>query len=439
MQVSVETISELERKMSVQLPEQTIKDKVEARLKNIAKDIRLDGFRPGKIPPTIIRKRFGSRVREEVLGDLMKSSFQDAITEQNLQLAGRPLITPETIDDGEGFKYIASFEVLPEISLADLKQLKVNCATAELVEDDVDAAIDRLRRQKTVWKIVERPAKDGDRVTIHFSGKAAGEDFTQGGVRNQPVILGSKTMIVGFEEKLVGTEAGQLLNFELDFPENYNAEHLAGKTASFEVEVVTVEEGELPEVDGDFVKGFGAKNGDIDAFREDIRKNLQREMDESIRAKLKTVIVDALLETHDINLPKALIDGEATRLKESAKQDAQRTINKIDEQNSDQRIQDQAIRRVKLGLIFGELVKKLDIKPDESLVRSKIESMAQSYEDPEVVVNWYYSNPDQLKHIEQLVFEEQIVDWVVEQAEVTDQTMSFAELMDVEPIGSLQG
>lgn len=439
MQVSVERTSELERKITVQLPEETIKEKMETRLQDLAKGAKIDGFRPGKVPQRVIRNRFGKRVREEVVGELVKASFYDAISEEKLNPVGGPLITPEKLAEGEGIKYTASFEVYPEIELTPLTELEIKRPVSEVADADLEAMIDNLRAQKKSWKTVDRSAQNDDRVTINFTGLADGEDLTDGGVKDHPLILGSKTMIPGFEEKLVGIAAGETIDVELEFPSDYSAEKLAGKTANFEIEVLKVEEAELPDLDDEFIKGFGIESGEPEAFREEIKGNMERELNNVIRGKVKTAVMDALVEKHDINLPRVLIDQEIEQLSTSYKNAAASKNQNEVQQMPKEILEKQAVRRVKLGLILREIIKGNDLKPDKERVRSTIESLAQSYQDPNEVVNWYYSKPEQLHQIEQMVLEDQVVDWVVEQSQLKDEETDFSELMQPHLGGLQQG
>lgn len=437
MQVSVERTSELERKMTVELPGEIIKDKVETRIKDLAKEAKIDGFRPGMVPQRIIRHRFGNRLREEVLGELIKSSFEDAIVEQKMNIAGKPSIVPENLDDG-GFKYIASFEIFPEISLADMSQLQITRPVVEVTDGDIEDTIERLRRQKATWNKVDREAKAGDRVTISYTGLVDDKDFTDGGLKDHHLILGSNTMIPGFEDNLVGTKADEKIEFKLDFPDDASNNEFAGKTANFVVEVSKVEEIELPAVDETFIKGFGKESGELEAFRSEIKEHLQRDLNNPIRAKVKTSTMNALLDAHEIQAPRALVDQELEELlSQINRAEGKSTDNSVSE-DVREKANEQAIRRVKLGLLLGEIVKVNGIKADKDRVRKTITSLAQSYEDPESVISWYYSQPQQLVQIEQMVLEDLIIDWLMARAQVTDEPVKFSEFMHDKTPGLVQ-
>ncbi len=432
MQVTVESTSELERKLTVKLSEAAIKEKVETRLKKLSKDVKIDGFRPGKVPQRVIRSRYGKQLRQEVLAELTQSSFYDALVEKDLNLVGRPLITPEKIDEGEGFRYTASFEVYPEVALVDLSELSVTRPKTEMDDTDLESVIERLRTQKKTWEIVDRAAQNVDRVIINFTGSVNGENFTEGQVKEHSVILGSNQMISGFEDRLIGTAKNDLLNFDLDFPSDYHMEKLAGKTAHFEVEVVNVQESQLPELNEEFVKAFGIASGKVDDFRIDIKKNMEKELENTIRENVKTNVMDALMENHDIQLPKGLIDQEVVNMEASYKKAAENQNRNIQEQIPRETLEPQAIRRVKLGLVLGEIIKKNDLKPDERRVHTAIESIAQGYENPKEVVDWYYSEKEQLSKIEHMVLEDQVVEFVLERVQVTDKPIGFSELMQMD-------
>ena len=406
-----------------------IKEKVETRLKKLAKDVKIDGFRPGKVPQRVLRNRFGKQLREEVLAELTQSSFHEALVAKQLNLVGRPFITPENLNEGQGFKYTASFEVYPEFELVDLSNLSVSRPKTEMGDADLESLIERLRVQRKTWETVDRPAQNDDRVVVNFKGLVDGEDFTEGQVKDHSVVLGANQMIPGFEEKLIGASQGESLKFDVEFPSDYQMEKLAGKTADFEVEVVKVEESRLPEINEEFVKAFGIDSGEVGDFRSGIRKNMERELQNTIREKVKTSVMDELMAKHDINLPKVLIDQAVVDMEASYKKAAESRNRNIEGQIPKENLEPQVVRRVKLGLILGEINKENDLKPDKNRVRTAIDSIAQSYENPKEVVDWYYSEAEQLSKVEHMVLEDQVVDFVIERVQVSDKPISFSELM----------
>jgi len=429
MQVSVEKTSELSRKMTVSVPEAIVQEKMAARLKSLASSVKVDGFRPGKVPQHVVKKMFGARIRGEIASDLIKDTYYDALQDQDLKPAGHPLIEP--LDEGEGFKYTAVFEVYPEISLAGVDGLEVVRSVATVSDSDVDDMIDKLRTQKLSWQIVERPSQERDRITISFSGVSEGENFTDGRVEDFPVVCGEKKMIPGFEDNLVGLEVGANKTFTLNFPEDYDNAKLAGKAAEFEVDVIKVEEPVLPEIDEDFVKAYGIEDGSVESFRDDVRNNMERELEQAMRGLLKNAVMDALYEKIQLTVPNTLVDIEVESLMKPYIETAKRQKMKLEDLKLPRdAFEGQAKRRVALGLILGEIIKKNAIKLDGSKVRSTIEDMAKSYEHPDDVVAWYYSDESRLNDVQQMVLEDQTVEWLVAQAKVTDEAVNFNDVMD---------
>jgi trigger factor len=371
---------------------------------------------------------FGDRVRGEVAGDLIQSTYFEALQDQNLKPAGHPHIHPS--NDTEGFKYTAEFEVYPEISLEGVDQIEVKRPVATVEEADVDGMIEKLRAQKKTWAKAERASQENDRITINFSGVADGENFTDGKVENYQVEIGAKQMIPGFEDNLIGLEAGASKTFEVSFPEQYGNEKLAGKAAEFEVEVIAVEEPVLPEIDEAFIKAYGIEEGTLGAFREDVKNNMERELEQALRGKLKNAVMDALYEKIQITVPNTLVDQEVENMMKPYIETAKRQKMKLDDLQLPRDIfEDQARRRVALGLILGEIIQKNDIKIDANKVRSAIEDMAKSYEHPEDVIKWYYSDESRLDDVRQMVLEDQTVEWLAAQANVSDEIMKFDDVM----------
>ncbi|MDI1230780.1 MAG: trigger factor [Methylobacter sp.] len=427
MQVSVEKTSELSRKMTVCVPEEVVQEKMAARLKSLAREVKIDGFRPGKIPQHVIKKMYGERVRGEIAGDLIQATYYEALKEQDLKPAGYPHIQPE--DEAEGFKYIAEFEVYPEISLEGVEQIEVSKPVATVQDVDVDGMIEKLRAQKKIWSVVARASQEHDRVTIGFSGVSEGENFTDGKVENYPVEIGAKQMIPGFEENLIGLAAGANKTFEVTFPEEYGNEKLTGKVAEFEVEVISVEEPILPEIDDAFIKAYGIE-GSVEAFREDIKSNLEGELEQALHGKLKNAVMDALYEKIQILVPNALVDQEVESMMKPYIENAKRQKMKPEDVKLPRDLfEERAKRRVALGLILGEIIDKNDIKLDDNKVRSTIEDMAKSYERPSDVIDWYYSDESRLNDVRQMVLENQTIDWLVAQAKVSDEAISFSDAM----------
>jgi trigger factor len=429
MQVSVEKTSELSRKMTVSVPESVVQEKMDERLKSLAREVKIHGFRPGKVPQSVVQKMYGDKVRDEIAGDLIQATYYDALQSESLRPAGYPHI--EHADDEEGFRYTAVFEVYPEIVLEGLDQLEVIRPIATVNEVDVDDIIEKLREQKKEWAIVDRAAQTGDRVTINFSGVAEEENFTDGKVENYAVEIGTNKMIPGFEDELLGLKADDSKSFELTFPADYGNDKLAGKTAQFTVDVVTVETASLPEIDEAFIQAYGIEEGSIESFRADVRENLTRELKHVLRGKLKNAVMDALYAKFQITVPNSLINEEIERLMTPYLESAKRQKIKLEDMNLPRdAFEEQAKRRVALGLLLGEVIHKHSVELDADKVRSTVEDLAKSYESPEDVVAWYYADEKRLHDVQQMVLEDQVVEWLVAQAKVTDETVGFSDVMD---------
>jgi len=429
MQVSVESGEGLERKLTIQIPAETIDKEVDSRLNSMRPRVKIDGFRPGKVPLSVVKKQYGASVIQEVIGEVMQTSLRDAVTQESLNPAGNPTIEPKSMEPGKPLEYVATFEVYPEIDLKDCGSLEVERTTAEVADADVDKMIETLLKQRTSYDVVERASKDGDQMTINFDGSVDGEQFEGGQADAVPVVIGSHSMIPGFEEELVGKSAGDEFSFDVNFPDDYHAENLKGKKATFATKVISVGEPKIPEVDEEFAKSFGVEDGSVETLRSDIRGNMQRELRNKLQEVLKKEVMDKLLDANDIQIPKALIDQESENLQkqmmESGNLQGGMSLPK-------ELFEGEAKRRVGLGLVIGEVVKKAEIRPEADKVTAKIDDIAQTYEDPAEVVNHYNSNPQLKQGIEALVMEEMVVDWIVDQAKVTDSPKSFYDLLNPE-------
>ncbi len=429
MQVSVEKTSELSRKMTVIVPESVVQEKVAERLKSIARDVKLDGFRPGKVPQQVVKKIYGERVRGEITNDLIKDTYYSALQDQDLKPAGYPHIEP--LEETEGFKYTAVFEVYPEISLEDVDQLEVVRIVSSVGESDIDNMIEKLKAQRQTWQLVERSAQDQDNVTINFSGTSEGENFTDGKATDFSVVIGAEKMIPGFEDSLLGLSVGDTKTFSLTFPEDYGNEKLAGKEAEFEIEVAKVEEPVFVAIDEEFVKAYGVADGTVESFRADVRYNMERELELALKAQLKNSVMDSLYEKVQLAVPNALVDIEIETMVKPYLEIAKRQKMNLEDLNLSRNVfEEQAKRRVALGLILGEIIKKKAIQLDGNKVRSTVEDMARSYESPEDVVAWYYSDESRLNDVRQMVLEDQIVERLVAEAKVSEVALSFSDVMD---------
>jgi trigger factor len=428
MQVSVENGAGLERRVTVALELEKVESAVEDRLRNLSHSARLPGFRPGKIPLKILRLRYGEPIRNEVLGEMMQSSFAEALIQESLNPVGKPSFNLDMNPAAGHYAYTATFEVLPEFELSPLAGNSVKRPMVEVGDKDLEALIERLREQRKTFLDVDRPAQMGDRLKISFSGTLAGETepFPGGMAKDLFLMLGGGQMIPGFEAGLVGVTVGEERVLELTFPDNYHAEHLKGKPASFTVVVHAVAEPQLPVVDEEFAKAFGIEDGDLGRFREDVRANMSRELKQRVEAKVKSQVMDLLLETNPIEIPKSLIADEIQSLKEQMRNNM-RGAPKVE--LPDGLFADNARRRVALGLVLAKVVKTNDLKADPERVREAVNDLASTYEDPQEVVDYYYGNKEHLASIEALALESQVVDWVLSQVLVEDEPQSFQQLM----------
>lgn len=433
MQVSVETTQGLERRLTITVPAESIDSAVKSRLAQLAKTQRINGFRPGKVPVSVIKKRFGQAVRQEVAGEAMQRNFYEAVVQEKLNPAGMPRFEMKKDTDGQDLEFIASFEIYPELEVKGMEDLEIEKEVVEISEKDLDNMMDTLRKQHANWKEVKRKAKKDDRVTISFVGTIDGKEFDGGKAEDFPLELGKDRMIPGFEKPLVGAKAGDEVVSDVTFPEDYHAENLKGKAAQFTITVTKVEGLELPKVDEEFAKIFGVENGDIEALRADVKKNMQRELDQTLKGKLKENVIAGLLEKNQLEVPKALVEQEIDALREQAKerfaqQSGGNTAN-LPELPADL-FEENAKRRVSVGLILGEVIKANDIKVDSKKVDQLIETTASAYEDPEEVVQYYKSNKELLQQIQNVALEEQAIELVASKAKVTEVKKEFDDIMN---------
>lgn len=425
MQVSVENTSALERRMTIAVPAERVENEVNKRLQQTAKRAKVAGFRPGKVPMSVIRQRFEADARQEAFGDLVQASFYEAIVEQKLNPAGAPAVEPKSFEKGKDLEFVAIFEVFPEFTVGGLESINVERLSAEVADADLDNMLEVLRKQNTRFEAVERAAQNDDQVNIDFVGKVDGEVFAGGSAKGTQLVLGSGRMIPGFEDGLVGAKAGEERVVNVTFPEDYQNLDLAGKAAEFTITVNSVAAPVLPELNEEFFAQFGIKESTLEGFRAEVRKNMERELRQAIKAKVKNQVMDGLLAANPIEVPKALLDNEVNRLRVQAVQQFGGNIKP--EQLPAELFEEQAKRRVVLGLIVAEVVKQFELKPDEGKVREMIEEMASAYQEPEQVIAWYYKNDQQLNEVRSVVLEEQVVDTVLQKATVTDKSVSYED------------
>ncbi len=431
MQVSLETTSGLERRLTVGVPAQRIEDEVNKRLQQASKNIRLDGFRPGKVPFRVIRQRFGEGVRREVVGEVMGQTFQEAIVQEKLRPAGQPSIEPKQLDAGKDLEYVAIFEVFPEVEARDLKNATIERHVADVTDDDVHNIIEIFRKQQGSMQEVDRAAAEGDTVVIDYLGKKGGEPFDGGAATDSSLELGSGRMIPGFEDGIAGMKAGDEKTLKLSFPDDYHNEDLKGAAVTFDTTVKAVKEQVLAPMDETLFEQYGVTEGGEEKFREEIAGNMKRELKNAVTASVKKQVMDAVLATYeDVAVPKALVDQEVKAMRQQMFQQfggAPAQGMDLESLLPAEMFIERAEPRVKLGLVLATLVSEYNIKPDADRVRETIEEIASTYEDPEEVVNYYYSSQEQLNAIENRVLEDQVVEKLQEQLKVEDKSCSYQE------------
>jgi len=426
MQVSVETGEGLERRMRIDLPFERIQGEVDKRLQQLARSARLPGFRPGKVPINLLRQRYGEQVQQEVFGELVQTSFSEAVAKEALRPAGMPRIEPDIDHAEKRYGYTAVFEVLPQFELAPLSGKVLKRPVAQVTDADLEAMLERLRTQRKSWQPAQRPAQSGDRLTVAYTGTIDGEAFEGGSSASSQLELGSGRMIPGFEDGLIGARAGETRSLDISFPEGYHAAPLAGKPVRFEVTVNAVDEPVLPEVDADFARSFGVEDGDVERFRSDVRANMERELKQRIKARTKEAVMDVLVAENAVDIPAVLVSEEVRSLKEQMRQNLGGGRMEL----PDNLFEDSARRRVALGLIIAEIVKKNGIVANAASVREAVEEMASTYEQPQEVVDYYYADRKRLAPVESLVLEERVVDWVLGQVAVEDEATTFQQLTE---------
>nr|WP_136250170.1 trigger factor [Ningiella ruwaisensis] len=431
MQVSVETTQGLERRLTITVPAESVDSAVKARLQQLAKTQRINGFRPGKVPVSVIKKRFGKAVRQEVAGDVMQRHFYEAIMQEKINPAGMPSFDLTKDEDGQDLEFAATFEIYPEIEVKGVSEIEVEKPVVEIKAKDLNDMMKTLQKQHATFKEVKRKAKEGDKVTIDFVGTIDGEEFDGGKAEDFPLELGKGQMIPGFEDPLVGAKTGDEVVAKVTFPEDYHAEALKGKDAEFKITVKKVDGLDLPKVDDEFAKLFGVEEGGVEALKEEVKKNMQRELDQTLKSKLKENVIAGLLEKNSLDLPAALVEQEVNALREQAKQ---RFAQQGQQANMPELpadlFTDNAKRRVSVGLLLGEIIKQKELKVDEARVDALIEQTASAYEDPSEVIEYYKNNQELLQQIQNLALEEQAIDAILEEANVTEVKKSFDEVMN---------
>lgn len=439
MQVSVEITSGLGRRLTIGVPATRIDAEVQARLEKAARSVQLKGFRRGKVPLRVVQQRFGAGVRQEVLGEVMSQSFYEAVRQEDLKPAGQPTIEPRTIASGRDLEFIATFEVYPEIELVDFAKLDIERPVAEVSEADIDRMIDVLRNQQATWESVERAAADGDLVNIDFTGRRDGVAFDGGSAEGSELVLGSKRMIPGFEAGIEGMSPGETRKLSLRFPDEYHAEELKGADVVFEVRLNKVSEKRLPELDEAFFALFSTEGEGLEGFRAEVRANMERELRQAVRSKLKMRVMNALHGHTEVEIPQALVQQEIGVLRQQMLRQIGGDASQFDSSLlPDDMFRPQAEKRVALGLLLGEVIRSKKLVVDAAKVRARVEEMASTYEDPEEVIDWYYGNREQLASVESVVLEDQAIDLVLEQAQVRDVESSYEDALRADPVAATE-
>ena len=427
MEVTVESTGTLERRMRVELPIAPIEQQIETRLKSVGRTAKIKGFRPGKVPPKVVKQRYGKQVREEVLGEVLKNSYSQAVTQEQLNPAGGPKIeTDET--NGKTFAYTATFEVMPEVVLKDLEKIKIETPEVSISDEDVDDMLLNLRKQKATWAAVDRKSADGDRVTIDFVGKIKDEVFPGGEGKDYPVVLGAGQMLPDFEMGLTGVKADDEKTFKVKFPKEYHAEDMAGKKADFTVNVHRVEEEVLPELNDEFAEAFNVTDGGLEQFMKDVRENMNRESSQKSKSDLREQVMNGLLESNPLEIPNTLKHDEMHTLQREAMQ--RLGLEDAEQAPPLDNFSEAAEKRVALGLLLRQVIVDKELKADEAMIRARVEELCAGYENAEDMVNMYLGNPQVMQQIEPMVIEQQAIDWIAEHGKSKTKKISFKDYMN---------
>jgi trigger factor len=419
--------------LTVGVPAERIESEVDTRLQKAAGNVRLPGFRPGKVPMKVMRQRFGAGVRQEVLGEVMSQTFQEAVAQEKLRPAGQPSIEPKSLEEGKDLEYIATFEVLPEVEVVEIKDFEVEKPVADVGEEDIDNIIEVFRKQQGSWETTERAAAEGDKVNLDYVGTRDGEEFEGGSAQGSDLELGSGRMIPGFEDGIVGMSAGEEKTLQLSFPENYHNEDLKGAAVEFKVKVNAVQEMVPAELNAELFAQYGVEDGDLATFRTEVKANMVRELKNAVQNKVKQQVMDALSAAHEsLEVPRALVGREIEGMRNQMFQQfggAGGQDLDLKSMLPDEMFSENAERRVKLGLVLAELVSKLKLEVDNTKVREAVEELASTYQDPEEVVNWYFSNQEQLQAVQSRVLEDQMVEKLLENANIVEKNCSYQEAL----------
>jgi trigger factor len=425
MQVSVETTGAVDRRMTIQIPAEKVDGEVTSRLENLARTARIDGFRPGKVPMKVVARKYGQQVRKEVVDQVVRTTLDEAMAQEQLKPAGEPRVEwPDNTQAGQALECVVTFQVYPELTAVQLGDAAIERPMVNINDEDLAVVLDKLRKQRATWVPVDRESRLGDRLTINHLGTINGESFPGSHGVKVEVELGSAAIVDGFDDQLVGMAPDSKKTLTVTYPEQGYAQEVAGKQASFEVTVISVAESQLPELNDDLASSFGITEGGLDKFKEEVRENMARELEQTLRLVMKDRVFDRLLEQNQVEVPTGLVDKELELVALTAKQ-----FGGAD--GASERVAERENKRVALGMLVGKIVEDQNIQVDSARVRDMVEAVAATYENPDEVVAWYYDSPDRLNEAQAAILEDQVVDWVLEQVPVNDKSMTFEELMQL--------
>ncbi len=431
MQVSVENIGTLGRRLNVAIPADQLEAEIQQRLQRISRSAKIPGFRPGKVPIKVIESKYGGQALSEAAGELIERSLYEALAQQGLSPAASPEIEPKTLQRGKDLEYAANFEVFPQVERTDLSGIKIKCPQSEITDDDVDRTIEKMRTQRTNWVDAARESREGDQLIMDFVGRIEDEPFPGGKGDDYSVVLGKGSLLPDFEQGLLGVKTEEEKSIAVKFPEDYHGEEVAGTTAQFDVQVKQVLEAKLPEVDEEFAKSFGIESGDVWQLKNEVKESLNRELNERISQVTRERVLDALLRVNDIEVPQKLVEQEIDRTIESNRQTLAQQGIPPDKYNPEREgLTDDARRRVQLGVVIRAIVEKKQMQPDETRVRARIDQIASSYQDPPALVQWYYADKSRLMRVQSVVLEEQVVEELLQSAEVEHEQIAFKNLVE---------
>ena len=428
MKFSFKSKAEVNQSLQIVVPNTDIEEQVSTKLKAAQKDSKLKGFRKGKAPMDVVSSMFGPEIRQEVIWDLASKTFSKLAQEKDLKIVSRPNLIPETLDEGKDAKFKATFEVYPEVSLAKISKISFTNFLCDITDEDLDKTINNLQKRMSQWEPVDEVSKDGDQIKINFVGRIDGEEFEGGTAEDFSVEIGSKSMIKGFEEGLIGLKKGDKKILELNFPEDYGKKELASKPVSFDTEVNEVLSPKLPELNEEFFKSTGIEAADVESFKKEVRTKLEEDLENILKGKVKQSLFDALIEVNEFEVPSAMIDSEISNMKQDTARRMGMDPKEIKEDLfPNETFADEATKRVKVGILLNKIIEDKELKPDADKVKEIIEERAKNYKDPQQVINYFYSDDEQLRNIESISLEEQVVEALLSEAKSTEENISYED------------